>query len=360
MYIIGSISRGMILVLLSALAILPTAANEQISPIGETEEVIPSCSARPKYEPAVLPRPNRNRPFAFNPAMQKVSGVFGIDISRWDHPGDKLLDFDRIRAQGFEYAIIKLSDGATREADQIAKRWWRVDRPAAELAGFLVGGYHYAYPRGANPVERRLDAISQARQAARTYGKWRPGRLPLVLDFEVIPAVERWTPRDLTDWALTFLQEAEKRIGRPPMIYSYANFFLKHMEPDLQFARYPLWIAHYGVHLREPASIVPWSLFDGYAIWQFSSSGRTPGTHRNIGDLNHSTAHWIAKLTGKDTDYTWAAPLTDAQMAAFNAIARNRTGEQFHNRTGSTREGLTTWQTWLNEPTRCSPTNQQP
>ena len=359
MYIIGSVLRGIMLALVLSLPLHPGFAAEPIEPV-TIEETSPSCLVRPKFPPAVVERSNRNRPFAWNPAMQRIDGIFGIDISRWDHPNDKLLDFQRIRAQDFRYVIIKLSDGATAEAHALAQKWWRIDRPAAESAGFLVGGYHYAYPRGFNAAERRLDALLQARKASRVYGKWQPGRLPLVLDFEVLPQDGRWTPRELTDWALEFLAEAERRTGRPPMIYSYANFFLKHMEPDLRLARYPLWIAHYGVHLKTPAPIAPWSLFDGYAIWQFSSSGRTPGKHRDVGDLNHSTEHWLAKLAGMKTHYQWAEPLSEAQIAAFNAIARNGTGERFHNRTGSTRDGLTTWQSWLSSPERCLGSTNQP
>ena len=336
-----------------AVSSVSAIANETTEPPSTIETPL-ECSIRPKFEPAVQPRPSRNRPFAFNPAMQKVSGVFGIDLSRWDHPGDKLLDFPKIYDQGFRFAIVKLSDGKTQKSHALAGIWWRIDRPEAEKAGFLVGGYHYALPRGENASERRLDAISQAQKASRAYGKWQPGRLPLVLDLEVIPTGSKWSPRDMTNWALDFLTEAESRTGRPPMIYSYANFFLKHMEPDLRMARYPLWVAHYGAHLREPAPVAPWSLFDNYAIWQFSSSGRTPGTHRSVGDLNQSTDHWLDQLAGRKTNYEWSSPLSDAQIAAFNSIAAGGNGERFHLRTGSTREGLTTWQTWINSPNRCS------
>lgn len=356
MYIIGLLSKFGIGLISLCLILVPAAATETNSepPVQEL------CTARPEYAPAVMERPgNRNRPFAFNPAAQRISGPFGIDISRWDHPHDRLLDFDRIRQAEFRFVIIKLSDGATAEANQLAKRWWSVDRPAAEKAGFLVGGYHYAYPRGENALERRLDALDQARKAARAYGTWQPGRLPLVLDFEVIPS-PRWTPREMTDWALAFLLEAERLTKTQPIIYSYANFFLKYLEPDLNMARFPLWIAHYGVHLTQPAPIAPWSLFDGYAIWQFSSSGRTPGTHRNIGDLNQSPDHWLKRLAGQSTDWIWADPLSEAQISAFNSIAKNGNGLRFHNRTGSTREGLTTWQTWIVAANRCPIATPQP
>jgi GH25 family lysozyme M1 (1,4-beta-N-acetylmuramidase) len=125
------------------------------------------------------------------------------------------------------------------------------------------------------------------------------------------------------------------------------------MEPDLRMVKYPLWVAHYGVHLGAPAQIAPWSLFDGYAVWQFSSSARTPGTHRNIGDLNVTSAHWLNKLSGKDNNFAWAQPLAEVQVDAFNSIARGGNGQKFHNRTGSSREGLTTWKSWVTATSKC-------
>jgi GH25 family lysozyme M1 (1,4-beta-N-acetylmuramidase) len=352
MYIIGFrvISLLAIFTLLSSSVSAVVASESDATELVDNAEV--TCIERPQFEPLIGPKPNRNRPFAFNPAMQRIDGIFGIDISRWDHPGDKLLDFPKINRAGFEYALIKLSDGATVKSHRLAGYWWRIDRPLAEKAGFLVGGYHFAYPRGTTALERRADALKQAQMAAMRYGKWQIGRLPLVLDLEVHPA-PKWSPREITDWALTFLEEAERLTNQPPMIYSYANYFLKHMEPDLRMVKYPLWVAHYGVHLGAPAQIAPWSLFDGYAVWQFSSSARTPGTHRNIGDLNVTSAHWLNKLSGKDNNFAWAQPLAEVQVDAFNSIARGGNGQKFHNRTGSSREGLTTWKSWVTATSKC-------
>jgi len=362
MYIIGfrGIAKKLILVLLLGLIpITSSVADEAPVPDPEPEITVETCVARPTFQPLFQPRPTRNRPFAFSPAMQKIDGVFGIDISRWDHPQNKFLDFPKIRNAGFEFVFIKLSDGATNKAHQLAGYWWKIDRPAAEQAGFLVGGYHFAYPRGTTPQERQQDAFRQAQQAAKRYGVWTKGRLPLVLDLEVIPQ-GKWAPRAVTDWALDFLREAERLTKRPPIIYSYANYFLKHMEPDLEMVKYPLWVAHYGVHLREPAKVAPWSLFDGHAAWQFSSSGRTPGKHRNVGDLNVSSTHWLDRLIGNKTNHPWADPLSTEQIAAFNSIAKGGNGERFHLRTGSSREGLTTWQTWTSATNRCTNKSSSP
>ena len=166
MYIIGFrvISLLAIFTLLSSSVSAVVASESDAAELVDNAEV--TCLERPQFEPLIGPKPNRNRPFAFNPAMQRIDGIFGIDISRWDHPGDKLLDFPKINRAGFEYALIKLSDGATVKSHRLAGYWWRIDRPLAEKAGFLVGGYHFAYPRGTTALERRADALKQAQMAA--------------------------------------------------------------------------------------------------------------------------------------------------------------------------------------------------
>lgn len=352
MYIIGSKSLFILVVFLTLVtAPISAKAASDLEISDDTSQI--GCLSEPKFPDPYLQLPNWNRPFAFNQSMQKVSGVFGIDISRWDHPSDKLLNFRKIRESGYEFAFIKLSDGATAKADQIAAKWWRIDRPAATQAGMRVGGYHYAYPSGNSSNQRYEDALIQARKASIRYGTWSKGRLPLVLDFEHAPS--GWTPRDLTTWALVFLNEAQRLTKTPPMLYTYSKFIMKHMYADLELANYPLWIAHYGRHLTEPVITLPWSAKDGWANWQFSSSGRTPGTHRNVGDLNVMPEHWYQKLTGQKTDYEFKPTLGRLQALAIRSAAEGVLTSQLHQRTGGTLDGALAWYEWSISPNKCLP-----
>ena len=36
--------------------------------------------------------------------------IHGADISRWQHPGDKAIDFSKMRAAGLDFVMIKASD----------------------------------------------------------------------------------------------------------------------------------------------------------------------------------------------------------------------------------------------------------
>jgi GH25 family lysozyme M1 (1,4-beta-N-acetylmuramidase) len=69
--------------------------------------------------------------------------IHGTDVSRWQHPNGKLINFKKKRAAGMNFVMIKGSD--TRdEADALAYKWLKIDRAAAQAAGLYTGFYHYA------------------------------------------------------------------------------------------------------------------------------------------------------------------------------------------------------------------------
>jgi len=50
------------------------------------------------------------------------SRIHGADISRWQHPNGKLINFKKMREAGLNFVMIKGSD--TRdEADALARKW---------------------------------------------------------------------------------------------------------------------------------------------------------------------------------------------------------------------------------------------
>ena len=52
--------------------------------------------------------------------------IHGADISRWQHPNGKLINFVKMRAAGLNFVMIKGSD--TRDdADALARKWLRID-----------------------------------------------------------------------------------------------------------------------------------------------------------------------------------------------------------------------------------------
>ena len=105
------------------------------------------------------------------PADQLVSlsgpggRIHGADISRWQHPGGKKIDFVKMYNAGVRFVMIKSSD--TRDdSDLEARKHLPVDRAAAQAAGLYTGFYHYTtLPNTTDPTAVIADAQTQAQKA---------------------------------------------------------------------------------------------------------------------------------------------------------------------------------------------------
>ena len=88
--------------------------------------------------------------------------IHGADISRWQHPDDKAIDFQKMHDAGVAFVMIKASD--TRDdADQLSVKYLKTDRAAAraEAAHAALP----AHPPGAWPQRRKTQ---QAKRCAGT------------------------------------------------------------------------------------------------------------------------------------------------------------------------------------------------
>ena len=90
--------------------------------------------------------------------------IHGTDVSRWQHPNDKPIDFVKKYEAGMRFVFIKASD--TRESsDRIAVKYAAMDHHAAQAAGLYTGFYHYAsLPDVTTPEEIKQDALAQAQK----------------------------------------------------------------------------------------------------------------------------------------------------------------------------------------------------
>ena len=214
--------------------------------------------------------------------------IHGTDISRWQHPNGKLINFKKKRAAGMNFVMIKGSD--TRdEADALAYKWLKIDREAAQEAGLYTGFYHYAIlPNVATRSLVIKDAKAQAQKVVwriASIGGLTEKDLPVALDLEnkcvkvrSSGSCEKYATRStVTLWAETFLRDIKEKVGRTPILYSYSSFLEGSMKRSKELAQYPLWIAQYGLDPAEP--------------------GNHPGM-KESGCYVHSWTALIAKLNG--------------------------------------------------------------
>jgi GH25 family lysozyme M1 (1,4-beta-N-acetylmuramidase) len=113
--------------------------------------------------------------------------IHGSDISRWQHPSDQPIDFNKKFEAGMRFVMIKGSD-AQEASDILAMRWLVEDRNGAQAAGLYTGMYHYAYlPNSSNEEYVIRDAKAQAQKVIwrlASLGGYNERDLPLALDLE--------------------------------------------------------------------------------------------------------------------------------------------------------------------------------
>lgn len=261
--------------------------------------------------------------------------IHGVDISRWQHPNGKTIDFTKMRSAGVEFAMIKASDSRD-DADQLARKYVKIDRAGAQAAGIYTGFYHYAIlPNVTDKNAVIKDAKVQAQKVI-----WRIGSLggfnemdlPYALDLEnnCVSISSRGcrkyaTRTNVTLWAKTFLKVIKEKTGRTPIFYSYPNFLEGAMKRDKELAKYPLWLAQYSINPAIPTNkpnVKPGGCFvhswttsscsANWIVWQYTSCGiapkyGVPGSRLDLNVFQGSTSKFLDLLTG-----AWVPELVDA------------------------------------------------
>ena len=213
---------------------------------------------------------------------QGLTGIRGVDVSRWQHIGPGTLDFGKLQAQGVRFVVIKSGDSFS-SAHSEAGYWYSRDKAAAKRAKLLVGAYYYAVPTSTSS-RVVADARAQARKASARVGVLPKGHLPLALDLETDST--SLGKADLTKWAVTWLKVVEKRTGRTPWFYTYTRYLERRLTPDPQLTKYPFWHANWGLYLdQEPLQPAGWPA-SPWKIWQFTDSGKLAGSGSSVLDLN--------------------------------------------------------------------------
>ena len=259
--------------------------------------------------------------------------IRGIDVSKWQHPKGKAIDFSKMANAGISFVMIKGGDGHD-PSDATAYKYLKLDRPAAQAAGLYTGFYYYAYlPDSTNKDFVIADAQAQALKAVwrlSSIGGYTDKDLPIALDIEnncVRPTSRggcaKYMNRSLISlWTQTWLDTVAEKTSKKPFVYSYSQFLHTAMVRSPKLAQYPLWIAQYT---KTPETTQPGKKLVGcyahswtksncttnWQIWQYSSCGIGPkyGVASNRVDLNvysGSAEAFMKLLSG-----TWEPDLSD-------------------------------------------------
>lgn len=161
----------------------------------------------------------------------------------------------------------------------VSRELYQTRRIIARSQGLLWGAYHLARP--GNPVDQANHFLD--------YAEPREDEL-MVLDLEGTDPENYMSFED----AAIFAGHIKARTGRYPILYTNhitAKQIAANRSQHRLLSRLPLWYARYKPDIR---NVFPMGNWDGYALWQFSSSHncgkkrcpyRVPGTLNDI-DVN--------------------------------------------------------------------------
>jgi GH25 family lysozyme M1 (1,4-beta-N-acetylmuramidase) len=260
--------------------------------------------------------------------------IHGADISRWQHPNDKAIDFVKMYDAGLRFVMIKASD--TRDdADALALKYLVMDHSAAQAAGIYTGFYHYAIlPNVSDNAGIIRDATAQAQKVLwrlASIGGYTQRDLPYALDLENAcvqassGACTKYATRShVTLWATTFLGLLKEKTGKTPILYSYPNFLEGSMVRNAELAQYPLWLAQYAIDPSDPLNapglkssgcyVHSWTganCDSQWTMWQYTSCGiapkyGVPGSRLDLNIFRGNAAAFLALVQG-----SWAPTLVD-------------------------------------------------
>jgi GH25 family lysozyme M1 (1,4-beta-N-acetylmuramidase) len=260
--------------------------------------------------------------------------IHGADVSRWQHPNDAPINFEKMYRAGIRFVIIKASD--TRdESDALALKYLIMDRSAAQAAGIYTGFYHYAaLPDVRTNREVIIDAQAQAQKVLwrlDSLGGYNERDLPYALDLENNcvrysgGTCARYLPKSqITLWAKTFLKIMKDKTDRTPILYSYPSFLEGAMVRDEELSQYPLWLAQYAINPANPLAqpglkaggcfVHSWTTADcssTWIIWQYSSCGiaskyGVPGNRLDLNVFRGSPSTFLDLIKGR-----WVPEIAD-------------------------------------------------
>lgn len=186
----------------------------------------------------------------------------GIDISKWQDS----LNAGTINA---DFVIIKATEGVGYVDASCDKHFQR-----ALKAGKKLGVYHFARPDGNSALAEANFFVANIRGYIK--------KAILVLDWEV-------EPKGNVAWAKQWLDEVYRQTGVRPMIYMSESVVNAYNWSSVVQGNYGLWVAKYRdnnidvnydmTNAGTPPVIKWWA---GYAMWQWTSSGRLDGYAGNL------------------------------------------------------------------------------
>src|SRR5215216_3889339 len=237
--------------------------------------------------------------------MSKEQPIFGIDVHSEYQRG---LNFERARAEGHEFCVIKAAEGPYRDGDKYVPTGFKEFFRRAEAEGFVMGVYDFLL---STPAEAQADHFLRTIEAVGG-----PEDKILMVDFEDYANYPALTPGN--DQLKNFIAEVKRRVGDQPIVVYSGRGFWNGGDSSGGFAQYGAdvaWDAYYlhmdPVHPKQfyanseryfqNAGLSwgwgkPWGGVEPM-FWQFTPAGSVAGMNIDVKAYS-GTREQLLALTG--------------------------------------------------------------
>jgi GH25 family lysozyme M1 (1,4-beta-N-acetylmuramidase) len=231
--------------------------------------------------------------------MSKEEPIFGIDVHSEYQRG---LNFERARAEEYEFCIVKAAEGPYRDGSEYIPSGFKEFFRRAEAEGFVMGVYAFLL---STPAKAQADHFLRAIEAVGG-----PEDKILMVDFEEYQAPHGYlTPGN--DQLMTFIAEVKRRVGDHPVVLYSGRGFWNGGDSSGDFEQYGADVAWDAMYLdmtphdrpRDYYADVkhrgwgePWGGVEPW-FWQFTSAGNVAGLNIDV-NAYRGTREQLFALTG--------------------------------------------------------------
>ena len=226
-----------------------------------------------------------------------VPVAHGLDVSKYNHEyadGQyKPLDFEVIRAAGFDFVILKI--GSTPRAGEDGQvrggmePTFEADYEAAKAAGLDVGVYFYTYSLTPEDTVRDAELVLE----------WLEGKTldyPIYFDMEDA-SFDTLSRKEVTDLCVTFISTLQQKrwFGA---LYTNNHWLVNRLQNDKVTFLFDIWYARY------PAGEGPfeWNTEkygEQMGMWQYTQTGKIPSLSEKLTfDFNYAYKDYPTIIQG--------------------------------------------------------------
>lgn len=230
----------------------------------------------------------------------------GIDV----YNGNGAVDWPKVKAAGYDFAMIKSSEGYTLADASMAR-----NLAGAAKAGLHTGVYHWIHATTVAEAIREADFFLRIVRGCKM-------EYPVALDIEQ-NTILRLSKDSLTDVVLAWCQRVQQA-GYYVALYVNLNVLRNHLVWS-RIKQYDIWLAQYNPTMTKDFPV---------AIWQHSETGRVPGVRGGTGpvDLNISYKDYpsIIRMGGYNNFPKPAAAPAITGLTLDSTSVDMAVGKQYH------------------------------